>query len=1017
MTLVALMLIGLVGTYFIPVSLMPDVSIPVITVQVTQENMSPRELDNTITGPLRRSLGQVTHLEDLSSETRNETSTIRLSFAYGTNIDLAFIEVNEKIDRAMSMFPRNIVRPRVIKANASDIPVFYLNVTLPDRRPTAPADSTSISDSPGVGEANVLAEFMKLSSFADQVIRRRLEQLPEVALVDMTGLVYPEIIVRPLADKMQALQLTSEHLEQVIRDNQIDLGELLIHEGQYQYNVRFNSTLTSRESIENIYFQAGDRILQLKDVARVIEAPQARRGLVLSDGNEALTMAIIKQGDARMNDLEGKLHDLIHQFETDYPHIRFTITRDQTELLDYSISNLQQDLVWGSILALLLMTLFLRDIKSPLLIAITMPASLILTLAVFWLLGISVNIISLSGLVLGIGMMIDNSIIVIDNIAQYSARGYSLLQACIRGSEEVFLPMLSSVFTTCAVFIPLIFMSGISGALFYDEAIAVIAGAFVSLALSMTIIPVYYKIIQQRTSPSTMPPAWLHNLRGLKYEKLYQNSFHYLLRHQCYAFIAAILILVAGAWAYVGLPKSKLPPLTETEEIVSIDWNQHITVAENRRRVLSIIQSLPVPLTQYTGLLGEQQFLLAAGAAKQSSEAVLYIRTENADDLLKAESQIIRNVGQYPGAIVHLSPAENIFNMLFPDNTAPLVANLRIKQNLGPGYAESLSIEVNNLQSHAAATVAEIPWQEYRVLRIDPLKLKMYDIDLEILYEKLKVAFNEKRVFQITENQQFIPVTLGGDLHTIHDILEQTQVTNMHGKAYYIRDFVLETKEIDLKTIAAGQSGEYFSFIVDATAENADSVMHALRRSLKQKQLFQLDFTGSIFTSQALIRELTAILTVSLLILYFILAAQFESLLLPLIVLLEIPIDIAGVFISLKLFNSGINLMSMIGIVVMGGIIINDSILKIDTINELRKSGVSLLRAIVLGGHRRLKSILMTSLTTVLAMVPLLFTPGMGAELQRPLAVALGGGMLLGTAVSLYLIPLCYYQLQKRGKS
>src|SRR5690606_15634302 len=321
-----------------------------------------------------------------------------------------------------------------------------------------------------------------------------------------------------------ALKLSLQDLENALYNNNVELGNLLIQDGQYQYNVRFSSTLRNIRDIMEVYLRVDERIFQLKDLAEVIEHPQKRSGMITSNGKDALALAIIKQSDAQMMVLEDKLNWLVGILESDYPAIDFEVTRDQTKLLNYSIANLKESLVWGAALAFLIMFFFMKDFKAPILIGITIPTSLIVCLLCFYLLDISINIISLSGLVLGVGMMVDNSIIVIDNITQHIQRGSSLLQACVKGTNEVITPMLSAALTTCAVFVPLIFISGIAGALFYDQALAVAIGLFVSLAVAITILPVYYKLFYSKNGHKKNSLKRLNLLRGLDYEGLYEKG-------------------------------------------------------------------------------------------------------------------------------------------------------------------------------------------------------------------------------------------------------------------------------------------------------------------------------------------------------------------------------------------------------------------------------------------------------------------------------------------------------------
>jgi multidrug efflux pump subunit AcrB len=1011
MAFLAIMVLGCVTLFNIPVSLMPDIDIPEITVQINSKNSPAREIENALLVPLRRQLMQVAHMEDLVSEARDERGTIKLQFEYGTDIDLAFIEVNEKLDRAMGAFPSEIERPKVVKASATDLPVFYLNLVLkqPD---VAPGNSHA--------QANPLfpvsQKFVELSQFSARVIKQRLEQLPHVAMVDMSGLVHAELLIIPDLRKLGALNITIDQLEAVIKSNNISLGSLIIQDGQYQYNIRFDSFLTNKQDIEAVYLSIGEKLLQLKDVAEVIEHPQPRRGMVVYNGQPAVTMAIIKQSDVQMGDLKESLYGLIDHFHHDYPDIAFHIERDQTQLLDYSISNLNQDLVWGGILAFLVMFLFLRDYKSPLLIGVTLPASLIVSLLCFYLLNISINIISLSGLVLGIGMMIDNSIIVIDNILQYRERKLGLAEACVRGANEVFAPMLSSSLTTCAVFIPLIFMSGIAGALFYDEAMSVVIGALVSLVISVTLIPVYYRLFHRKNTDSTI--GWLGKVNSLNYEAIYEKSFKWIMRRQKAAWLVIIFMIPLGIYLYFDLPKSKLPPITKDDMVLEIDWNERINIEENNQRLQTLLEKADKHIASSLCWIGGQQFLLQQNTNLGASEASVYLKAADPvllDDLQAHIQDILTN--SYPRSVARITEASNIFNLMFSDNEPPFTARLSFLNEAGGKRHAQLQQTLAGIQDQLPGhQVQSATFQEHVVLRADPLKMVSYDISHDVLYNKLKSAFNAREILLITDNQDFVPVIMGERPQLFSNILSTAFVTNRAGKEYPVNELVSETRAYDFKSIQAGKQGEFFPVHLNLKESEVPGAVDVIKKSIQGDRVFDVDFTGSIFSNRAMIAQLSVILLISVVLLYFILAAQFESLTMPLIILVEIPIDIFAAFVFLKIFGAGINLMSLIGMVVMGGIIINDSILKIDTINQLVRQGNSLLKSILLGGQRRLKPILMTSLTTILAMIPMLLTPGLGAELQKPLAIALLGGMTFGTLVSLYFIPLFYYYLMK-GKT
>ncbi|MDA3878842.1 MAG: efflux RND transporter permease subunit [Prolixibacteraceae bacterium] len=1055
MVFVAILSLGIVSLTKLPVSLMPDIAIPEITVQVSGENMAARELENSVVSRLRSQLMQVAHLADVHSETRDGSAIIELNFEYGTDVDYAFIEVNEKIDRAMNYLSGTIDRPRVMKASAGDIPVFYLNLSLRDKG-NAVNDTSHIRYDTSANELfPVSYSFVEMCRFASNVISRRIEQLPEVAMVDKSGVANTELLVIPDMEKTAALGVSIEQIENAIHENNLQLGNLSIKDGQYVYNVRFEAELLSKQDIGNIYLKSGTRMFQLRDVAEVLEHPQKLKGKVLFNGKDAVSMAIIKQSDAKMKSLKSSLHHLVAQFEIDYPDIQFEITRDQTQLLDYSISNLLQSLMWGALFAFLVMFFFLRDFKSPFLIGITIPLSLIVALLFFHLTGLTLNIISLSGLILGVGMMIDNSIIVIDNITQHFQRlqvsglpreipkgnispgvqvssskfqvsgsalsgdkqarsdNKLLMKACVSGTNEVIRPMLSAVLTTCAVFIPLIFIRGIAGALFYDQAMAITIGLFASLAVSVTILPVYYKLFYQRGAHMGRNRI-LNRFNTINYEKVYERGFRFVMRNQLWTWLVVIVLLLGAVALYYGLPKTKLPVLEKDEMLVSVDWNERIHVEENNNRVIRLLSELSDYTAQSTGMIAEQQFLLDKTLNGSASEAVMYFKAKDAALLDSIWIKLDACISMaYPEAKFSFDDAGNIFNVIFSDDEPGLVARLRATSDFGRQYNQQLKnihgeIQKNVINQH----IPPISWQEHTVLNASPEKMLLYDVSYNNLYRQLKSMFSENMVMQLNNNSDFVPVVIGGKPQSINEVLETSMVRNSKGNPIPVRELLSRETGFGLKTIVAGREGEYYPIILQAGKQNAEGVMKNIRETVNRVGGFEVSFSGSIFSNREMIRQMVLVLLISLALLYFILAAQFESVTLPLIVLAEVPIDIFGAFLFLKLFGAGINLMSLIGIIVMCGIIINDSILKIDTINQLRNQGYSLMKALVVAGQRRLKPILMTSVTTILALLPFLFTHGLGADLQKPLALAVIGGMLVGTLVSLYFIPLGYYYLK-----
>ena len=1006
MAFTACFIVGLVTYFTLPVSLLPDIAIPQITVQVSGENSSARELENTVVAPVRRQLLQVGGLREIKSETRDGAGIIRMEFDFGVNTDLAFIEVNEKIDAAMNSLPKEAERPKAIKASATDIPVLYLNMTLKEAKPYEVADEQ---------------QFLNLCELAENVVKRRIEQLPEVAMADITGVPGRILQIVPDQEKLSITGITIQDIENALSANNVEPGSMLVRDGYYEYNIRIATLLRTPEDVENIHIRKGERLMQLKDLCKVAVVSQKEQGLSMARGKRAVTLAIIKQSDENMDVMKEKLKETTDYFTHLYPDIEFEVCRNQTELLDYTISNLQDNFTIGFLLIFIVAIFFLGDVRSPIVIGLSMSVSVVITFFLFYFFKVSFNVISLSGLILAVGMMIDNSIIVTENISQYREKGYSLKRACAAGTTEVITPMLSSSLTTIAVFVPLIFMSGIAGAIFMDQAFSITAGLLVSYITGIMLLPVLYLLFYSigirgkgflsKRFDNTLKNDWL--------ERAYNGGMDWVFNHKKLSMGMTLATLPLCVFFFFYLEKARMPEIEQNELVMRIEWNENIHVDENRTRVNGLMKLVEDQVKEHTAYVGMQDYILNGGSELSATEAELYFKTELPAGIPPLQEALTKEVkAKYPLAVLTFSPPETIFEKLFVTGEADIVAQLHAEnrtQAPDPDKLQQLEKEIILRSGHTSEGIA---FRNQMNLVVDREKLLLYNVPYNELTRVLRTAFKENQVSVLRSYQQYLPIGIAGEERSINDVLNETLVQTSPDKQGEVSHIPLSAlvklvPSEDLKSITAGKNGEYIpmSFY---NVKDAPKLMADVKQTLQEKDGWEVDFSGSFFSNEKMISELTVILFISILLMYFILCSQFESFLQPLIVLVEIPIDIAFALTSLWLFGHTLNLMSAIGIIVTCGIVVNDSILKLDSINELRKAGTPLMEAIHTAGVRRLRPIIMTSLTTIMAMVPLLFSSDMGSELQKPLAIAMIGSMLLGTLVSLFIIPLIYWFIYRK---
>lgn len=989
MTLIAIVTLGVLAFDRIPVSLMPDIDVPRIVVQMAAQGSSAREIEQRMVKPMRQQLSQVTGLQNIESTSRTDAGTVTLSFSPGTDMSMSFIEVNEKIDRAMSSMPKDMERPKVMKIGALDIPAFYIDVT--------------------GGKAEQTSRLVR------NVISKRLEQVPEVAMVDYSGMVGTQIAIIPDPMRIAGLGISNSEIEKAVSDNNVVLEALSVRDGIYRYTIHFDSQILSVSDIENIYIRHDGRLLQIKDICKVEEMPADRKGIVTSDGKPAITMAVIKQSDAQMSTLQGRIDTLMTQIEKDYPELQLHVTRDQTRLLSYSMDNLQWNLILGIIMASVVLFFFIGGWRMPLLVIISIPLSLVLTLLCFYVIGVSLNIISLSGLILGVGMIVDNAIIVMDNIRQKKACDDRMIVLSVK---EVFMPMLSSVLTTCSVFVPLIFLSGTAGALFFDQAMGITIALFCSLAVASIVVPVYFRSLYRRkefgsrAKENRMIMRWYE--KGIRFT--FRNG-----RKMILAFAGCIVLILAVS---PMIRKERMPVLPHDDAIVTIDWNAGITPEENDRRVKEVLKAAGKYVTSFTTMVGGQDFILSHTKNITSSEAVCYIKSATADDCLKARETMMDYVAKhYPKAKTEAELATNIFDMIFSTDEPDLQIRLQNRSGGRPAVEQTCTV-TDSLRLHfPELNIQHLATETYLQYQTDAQQMAYYKVTYQQLYLRFRELLGSNNIYDINSGGESVPVIIGTDGRDA-DVLLGNTIRNADGIDIPLEYLVKESRKEDYKHLTAGDEGEYAAIDIENAGDGeVRKVMDYVSRITDDDAgNLQATFTGNYFSSRTMVWELAMVMLVAVMLLYFILAAQFESLLQPVIILAEVVIDVALVMLALFVCGETLNVMSMIGMVVMCGIIINDSILKVDTINRLYRQAVAangvtrvtLLRSIVTAGHQRLRPIIMTSLTTILAILPLLQRGDMGSALQFPLSFTIIVGMTVGTMVSLFFVPLVYHAVYGR---
>jgi len=981
MSFLVLIVFSVLAFVHLPVSLLPETDVPQIVIKIAYPNASPAEIEQNVLRPIREKMLVLPQIKDIRSEANAESGLVELFFEQGTKMQYAYLEINEKIDQLTQNLPRNLPRPQVVRINTADVPIIRLQI-VPKQ-----------------------ADLLETSELVEKVIRKRIESLEGISLVDINGLQRKMIGVRLRKDVLNALQISEKQIFQTIREANQDLGAISVQDGQYRYFMKINSQTTSVEDLQKLaVISATGSIIPLRQIADFEETQEQSQTIHLSNLKNGIVLTLHKQSNAQMDKLIPKIYEIKGILEKEYPFLYFELSQNQYTLLEAGISNLQNDLFWGGLFAFLILFVFIGNYQIPFIIGVILPTSLVMSFLVFWVFGTSINIVSLSGLALGLGMTIDNAIIIFDNISKKRLEGLPLFEACVKGTTEMFAPLFSSGLTTLAVFVPLVFLSGLAGAFTKDQAISVGAILATSLLVSCVLLPLLYILFFQKSQKMPKEDTRLY----LFLLKIYKKIYAFLLRKPRLSFWIFLLAGFIGLGTALLLPIEGLPKIKRNDIVVKINWNEPISLQENENRVRIFLEKYRKFIAFSEADVGISQFLFAK-ETQNLQQAEVYVNFSN----FSYKTNLLNNIQSflaknYPQARFEVKEAPNVFDLVFSSNKPYYEIKLRNTQKSSPiPYAELqdfLEKNKNTFISLGKGTQSETQVN----LHILENELLSRQVSRELVTETLKSLFTEKEIVNIKNFGNILPVRLNETKENFEEKIQKTFIRKDSNAMYPLASFVKFQFENDYKTLTADKTSIFHGLEIIPQHETEIETTSKMISTEAQKRGWQTDFAGQYFENRENLKEIAVILLVAVALLYLILTIEFESLRQPLIVLCTLPLGFTGSLLGVWLGGASLNVMSVIGLVVMLGIIDNEAILKIDTINRLRREGLNIDEAVSKAGEICFKPVLMTSLTNILAMIPFLFDTGIGGDLQRPFVLALIGGLSFGTFTALFFVSLAY---------
>lgn len=1000
----ALVVVAAVVAYArLPVTLLPDVRYPTLVVWTGYPDVPPERIERAVTERVEEAVAGTDGLRKLTSRSMLGGSLVRMDFGWNTELDLAMLHVREQLDKQLSSLPDGATRPTVLRMDPNDRPILVL----------------ALSEASGAGSQSDLVNLKRLG---EEVIARRLEQIPDVARVLVTGGYDRRVDVVLDPTRLAAQRLSISRIQSALRSANVAQPGGSIRRGPFRFSVEVSGEFESIDDIRStIIRQTAGVPVRLGDVADVREGVEERRGLVRFDGRETLMLLVERRPDANTVRAAEEVRAVMTQLDEDLQGASIDVVLDESTFIKAAIGGVTQAVLVGGLLAILVLLVFLRRRRVLVAVAVAVPLSLALTLVVFDFLEVSFNMISLSGLALGVGMLVDNAIVVVENITRLREEGHSPAEAGVEGVSEVAGAVTASTLTTIAVFLPITFVEGLAGRLFLDQSLAVIAALGASLLVALTVVPLVASATRSRgedvgaptkprKSEERAPGGLLHGDGGLVHS--YERALNWCLDHRPAVLIAMAVVLLGAAALGRVLPREVVPRTDQgrVEMLVSLPSDADLPLMS--ARAADIEQAvLGHPSVEHIlsdlGERDETRLQLDPRAAYEGEFVVLLAPGSNAESV----DRDLRQVATPPDVVLETRPVRTQLEVLLTSGEADLQIDI-VSERRSEGLMHLETVLATLGADDALTNVRIADELEVPAYRIEFLREPMarHSITTTELAGYLSAAGRGVEATELRYINEDVPVVLRRTgVSSVEDLLGQ-RVQTINGPlplGLFIRANYIELPAALIRSDQASVVRILADVPAGGDLAAATGAAEAVISGITDTRV-RGRVGGASDTFRDSLRAVLLSLLFSVALVYLILAAQFESLIQPIVILWTVPLAAAGVALVLFVTGQSINLMSLTGCVVLVGIVVNDAIIKVDFANQRRAAGLPKRGAILAAGRDRLRPIIMTTITTVLGLLPLALGFGSGAELRAPMAIAIAGGLTAATVLTLFVVPVLY---------
>ncbi|MEO8069956.1 MAG: efflux RND transporter permease subunit [Acidobacteriota bacterium] len=1003
-------LLGTISLLRLPVDLMPDVTFPSITVRVGYGGVGPAEIEELIVRPLEQALAAVPALDQMNSTASEGSGTVRLSFTWGTDLNDAADEVRTRVDRVRGRFPIEADAPSIFKFDSSTQAIVSIGVE---------GDYDSVA----------------LRELAEHTLVPRFERVEGVAAVTVNGGLRRQIHVELSKEKITALDLSVDRVVSSIRsENQnIPLGE--VDEGDTTFLLRSQGQFQDLDDIRDLVVLTKNGVpVYMRDIAEVRDTTEDLRSFQRINGRPGVQMMVTKQSGKNTVAIADAVKAEIERSNRELKTVRLSLLQDQSLFIERSIAAVRDAVYVGAFLVVGIIFIFLRNIRSTLIICVSIPISIIGTFALLYWAGYTLNTMTFGGLALGVGMIVDASIVVLENTFRHMEHGKTRMQAAIDGSEEVWSAILASTLTHVAVFVPLLFLSGVSSILFVQLSVVVMFSLTMSLFVAVTIVPV----LCSRLLKLPLPESERKGLSGRLFtwsehgfERLddgYRDVLHRALNHRGAIILGAAALTAVAVLVFPTIPTELVPQTDEGQVSISARMPPGSRIERNQSVALQLEEIVKANVPEQTTIIssagGGGGPIGGGGPGGGGSTVQVTVKLTPRGERKRSSDQIATDLRRVltgiPGATITTRASggnQQLTRILSGGNQDSRLGvevrgdDLAVSKRLAEDVVKVLR-ETPGIANPQLASDAGRP--ELNV-RIDRPKAALLGLTVSGVASTIRtnISGTQAATFREGGNEFPIIVRLREEDRTRSESVNDVMISTPQGQVLAARN-VLDLRPQTGPTQITRKNQQRITTVsaeLDADTALGEAVRNAQARlpEIVVPDGYSVGFGAEVEQQAQAFAQLQTLLVLGVLLVYAVMAAQYESLRDPFIVMFSVPVAAFGVVAALKLTATSFSLQAYIGVIMLAGIVVSNAILLVDYTNILRRrDNVPLREAVERAGRTRLRPILMTTLATTLGLVPMAFGIGEGAELQAPLARVVIGGLITSTLVTLVLVPSVY---------